>query len=172
MINFVFNIGGVDYTSLIVAVASLFITFVALVYGIRQFRLSAEMNYATMTVNFIDKINIHSNDIIKAMEMGDAKSLRFSVIDLANTLDLACVFRLSHKTKGPLSSYFMETLDASIRFFNDNPEWLSILTDSIQRPDEFTGLKEYTACLANCDNLLTVLAKQRRTADRHLPWLN
>ncbi|MEL4374087.1 hypothetical protein [Brucella cytisi] len=172
MINVTINWGEVDYLSPLIAVLSLIVSIAALLYTARQFSLSSEMNYATMTTSLLEKLNSHSSAILKANEEDNADDLRFAIIDFANDLDLACTFRISHNTKGRISDYFAETLDGCIELLNSNPEWLDILGKSIVRKDEFTGLKDYATLLPQCSSLQAILGGQRRRIKNPRPWVH
>lgn len=170
MINVTFNSGEVDYTSLVVATASLITALVALLYSVRQFKISAEMNYATMTIDLVDKINSHSENIQRASDPFNETKFKFAIIDFVNTIDISCTFALSHKTSGRLSSYFIETLSEGVITLEKNSYWLEIMRSSINSKHEFTGLKEYAGAMGTCENLCSILAGQRRQIGDPSPW--
>lgn len=167
MITFVIEKAGTDWVSLFIATLSAVIAVFALLLSSRQYKASSEMNYATMSIFLLEDIKKH----IVIIEKAEPLPLKWAVIDLANSLEIACAFHLSHASNDRVGAFFEETLDSSLELFSQTDIWLQTLKNAICKRDEFTNVKDYIGQRSEFSSLATILASQRRRVGNSQPWI-
>jgi len=166
VITFVIEKANTDWASIFIAALSVVIAVFALWQSSRQYKTSSEMNYATMSIFLLDDIKKH----IITIEKAEPLPLKWAVVDLANSLEIACAFHLSHGSNGRVGSFFEETLDSSLELLSETELWLQILKNAICKRDEFTNIKDYIGSRNEFSSLATILVDQRRRVGNLQPW--